>query len=865
MIFDRQQQRLLLEGKEYAPKDIFRLVAEGAGNCPPALWDLYLFLNEWFDASPVITVHTSGSTGVPKELVVRKDRMMQSARLTCEFLNLQAGDTALLCMNLRYIGAMMMVVRSLVAGLNLVVRPASGHPLSDVEVPLKFAAMVPLQVYNTLRVPAERKRLEHTDILIIGGGAVDDSLEAELKTIPIAAYSTYGMTETLSHIALRRLNGEAASKCYYPFPSVKLSLSAENTLIVKAPLICDDVLQTNDIACLCSDGGFTIAGRKDNVINSGGIKIQAEEMENRLQPFIPVPFAVTAVPDPRLGQALTLLIAGKPDIKELENKLQAVLETYYRPKHIFITELIPQTENGKIDRTGCRILAQQMNRLHPLMFAGTGSDVGKSIISAAFCRIFKQDGYRPAPFKAQNMALNSYATPEGLEIGRAQAVQAEAAGVPCHTDMNPLLLKPQSDCTSQVVLNGRPIGNRSAYGYFHKEGREELRREVCAAYDRLSKKYNPVVLEGAGSISEINLREVDLVNLPMAMYAGADVILVADIDRGGVFASVYGSVMLLTPEERKHVKGILINKFRGDIRLFESGVKMLEELCGIPVVGVVPYYKDIYIEEEDSLALATKSLQAEQGKVNIAVVLLRHLSNFTDFNVLERDPRVHLFYTNNTEELAKADIIILPGSKSTLADLYELRRNGVAQAVIRAHREGAAVLGICGGYQLMGQEVFDPDHVEGDIERLPGLGLLPVSTRMTGEKVTRQVKFQLFENGGRATEDGTLKLSMSGYEIHMGSTVPIEGTSASPLNMLEDGLCDGYIVDSTCMGTYIHGILDNPEFIDFLLKPFAGKLSETAEAFNYQQFKEEQYDKLAEHVRQHVDMPLIYKILTDNI
>lgn len=865
MIFDRQQQRLLLEGKEYAPEDISRLVAEGAGNCPPALWDLYLFLNEWFDASPVITVHTSGSTGVPKGLVVRKDRMMQSARLTCEFLNLQAGDTALLCMNLRYIGAMMMVVRSLVAGLNLVVRPASGHPLSDVEVPLKFAAMVPLQVYNTLRVPAERKRLEHTDILIIGGGAVDDSLEAELKTIPIAAYSTYGMTETLSHIALRRLNGEAASKCYYPFPSVELSLSAENTLIVKAPLICDDVLQTNDIACLCSDGGFTIAGRKDNVINSGGIKIQAEEMENRLQPFIPVPFAVTAVPDPRLGQALTLLIAGKPDIKELENKLQAVLETYYRPKHIFITELIPQTENGKIDRTGCRILAQQMNRLHPLMFAGTGSDVGKSIISAAFCRIFKQDGYRPAPFKAKNMALNSYATPEGLEIGRAQAVQAEAAGVPCHTDMNPLLLKPQSDCTSQVVLNGRPIGNRSAYGYFHKEGREELRREVCAAYDRLSKKYNPVVLEGAGSISEINLREVDLVNLPMAMYAGADVILVADIDRGGVFASVYGSVMLLTPEERKHVKGILINKFRGDIRLFESGVKMLEELCGIPVVGVVPYYKDIYIEEEDSLALATKSLQAEQGKVNIAVVLLRHLSNFTDFNVLERDPRVHLFYTNNTEELAKADIIILPGSKSTLADLYELRRNGVAQAVVRAHREGAAVLGICGGYQLMGQEVFDPDHVEGDIERLPGLGLLPVSTRMTGEKVTRQVKFQLFENGGRATEDGTLKLSMSGYEIHMGSTVPIEGTSASPLNMLEDGLCDGYIVDSTCMGTYIHGILDNPEFIDFLLKPFAGKLSETAEAFNYQQFKEEQYDKLAEHVRQHVDMPLIYKILTDNI
>lgn len=876
MIFDRQRQRLLLQGMEYTAGDISRLVAEGAENCPPALWDLYIFLEKWFDASPVITVHTSGSTGTPKELVVRKDRMMQSARLTCEFLNLQAGDTALLCMNLRYIGAMMVVVRSLVAGLNLIVRPASGHPLSDIEEPLRFAAMVPLQVYNTLRVPEEKERLEQTDILIIGGGAVDDTLEAEISALPTAVYSTYGMTETLSHIALRRLNGETASKHYYPFPSVELSLSAESTLVIKAPLICGEVLQTNDIACLYPDGSFTIAGRKDNVINSGGIKIQAEEMEERLRPFIPVPFVVTSVPDPRLGQALTLLIAGQVDVRELESKLQTVLDAYHRPRHIFMTESIPQTENGKTDRAGCRILARQMKKLHPLMFAGTGSDVGKSIIAAAFCRIFRQDGYRPAPFKAQNMALNSYATPEGLEIGRAQAVQAEAAGVPCHTDMNPLLLKPQSDRTSQVVLNGKPIGSRGAYDYFRKEGREELRREVCAAYDRLAQKYNPIVLEGAGSISEINLREVDLVNLPMAMYAGADVILVADIDRGGVFASVYGSVMLLTPEERKHVKGILINKFRGDIRLFESGVKMLEELCGIPVVGVVPYYKDIYIEEEDSLALATKSLQAEQGKVNIAVVLLRHLSNFTDFNVLERDPRVHLFYTNNTDELAKADIIILPGSKSTLADLYELRRNGVAQAVIRAHREGTAVLGICGGYQLMGQEVLDPDHVEGEIERLPGLGLLPVSTRMTGEKVTRQVNFQLLESCRAAVPQGNSSPSifnnqpsvphfqLKGYEIHMGSTVPVEGASASPLNRLESGQCDGYIVDRTCMGTYIHGILDNPEFIDFLLEPFAGKLSEAAETFNYRQFKEEQYDKLADHVRQHVNLPLIYKILTDN-
>ena len=494
-----------------------------------------------------------------------------------------------------------------------------------------------------------------------------------------------------------------------------------------------------------------------------------------------------------------------------------------------------------------------MNKnLHPLMLAGTGSDVGKSIIAAAFCRIFLQDGYHPAPFKAQNMALNSYATPEGLEIGRAQAVQAEAAGVPCHTDMNPLLLKPSSDHTSQVVLNGRPIGNRNAYEYFRREGREELRKEVHAAFDRLAARYNPVVMEGAGSISEINLRDSDLVNLPMAMHAGADVILVADIDRVGVFASVYGSVMLLRPEERKHIKGILINKFRGDIRLFESGVKMLEDLCGVPVVGVVPYYKDIYIEEEDSVMLQTKNIRAGQGKVNVAVVLLCHLSNFTDFNVLERDPRVHLFYTNNTDELMKADIILLPGSKSTLSDLYELRRNGVAQAIVRAHREGATVMGICGGYQLMGREVCDPDHVEGEIERLPGLGLLPVSTRMQGEKVTRQVRFRFLEDSAVC----------EGYEIHMGTTTPLADVPVSPLNHLADGREDGYFVDRTCMGTYVHGILDNPSVIDYLLEPFADKLKETA--FDYKAFKEEQYDKLAAHVRKHVDLPLIYQILTDN-
>ncbi len=488
-------------------------------------------------------------------------------------------------------------------------------------------------------------------------------------------------------------------------------------------------------------------------------------------------------------------------------------------------------------------------RLHPVMFAGTGSDVGKSVVAAAFCRIFKQDGYTPAPFKAQNMALNSYATPEGFEIGRAQAVQAEAAGIPCHTDMNPLLLKPQSDHTSQVILHGKPIGNKNAYDYWRRGTSDiDYCREVCTAFDRLASRYNPIVMEGAGSISEINLRGTDLVNLPMARHAHADVILVGDIDRGGVFASVYGSIALQTPEDRRLIKGIIINKFRGDMRLFDEGRKMLEDICGVPVLGVIPYYKDIYIEEEDSVALAQKSMQAERGKVNVAVIMLRHLSNYTDFDALERDPRVHLFYTNNTEDIKKADIIILPGTKSTLHDLYELRRNGCAQAIVRAHREGAAVLGICGGYQIMGMEVLDPEHVEGEIERLPGLGLLPTTTTMNGDKHTRQVSCQYGQ----------------GYEIHQGETHPMGDAKPSPLLHLNDGRDDGYIVDGKCMGTYVHGILANTPFVDFLLEPFKDKISEGNTPFDYAAFKEEQYDRLAAHVRQYVDMEQIYNILTDH-
>lgn len=486
------------------------------------------------------------------------------------------------------------------------------------------------------------------------------------------------------------------------------------------------------------------------------------------------------------------------------------------------------------------------NQLQPIMFAGTGSDVGKSVIAAAFCRIFKQDGFSPAPFKAQNMALNSYATPEGLEIGRAQAVQAEAAGIPCHTDMNPLLLKPSADTICQVVLNGKSIGNKHAIDYFTSNNKQKLREEVCAAFDRLNARYNPIVLEGAGSISEINLREVDLVNMSMAQHAQASVILVADIDRGGVFASVYGSIMLLNEAERKLVKGILINKFRGDLRLFQTGTKMLEELCGIPVVGVVPYFKDIYIEEEDSVMLYTKNRFAQSGKVNIVVVLLQHMSNFTDFNALEHDERIHLYYSNQPSEIANADIIIIPGTKNTLQDLQILRRAGIAQTILQAHQSGKTVLGICGGYQMLGRELHDPTHIESDLTQIPGLGILPLSTTLEGEKITRQVEF-CFAN------DTTV---CKGYEIHNGRTDFL--SDIQTLNKLADNTEDGCI-SANCIGTYIHGILDNKSFVDYLLKPYQNEKQQ--QTFDYFSFKEEQFNKLADHVRKHVDMELIYQLI----
>lgn len=482
-----------------------------------------------------------------------------------------------------------------------------------------------------------------------------------------------------------------------------------------------------------------------------------------------------------------------------------------------------------------------MNHLKAIMFVGTGSDVGKSIINTAFCRIFLQDGYHPAPFKAQNMSLNSYATKAQLEIGRAQAVQAEACGIDCTTDMNPVLLKPTNHTTSQVVLNGKPVGNESASEYFIKRDRDHLFTEVAAAYDRLEKTYNPIVIEGAGSISEVNLWSKDIVNMRMALYANAATYLIADIDKGGVFASVYGSIQLLPEAERKAIKGIIINKFRGDINLFTQGRKILEELTGIPVVAIIPYFNHIFIEQEDALTRSTK--QTDSNDVKIAVVLLKHISNFTDFNMLERVDGVQLFYTRNPDEIAQADVVILPGSKNTLSDLNWLRSGGMARAILAHHRAGKPLYGICGGFQMMGEMVLDPLGVEGDIPALPGLGIFPVTTTLAAGKQTRQCDFTFLHCGA----------SGKGYEIHAGET-----PTDRPLTLLGNGEKEGYYLNNSCWGSYLHGIFDNPSVIDSILQ----EVNSSARALSdYQTTKEQNYNLLADLVRQHTNLDYIYKTL----
>ncbi len=488
-----------------------------------------------------------------------------------------------------------------------------------------------------------------------------------------------------------------------------------------------------------------------------------------------------------------------------------------------------------------------MKKLKPIMFVGTGSDVGKSIINTALCRIFLQDGYQPAPFKAQNMSLNSYATPDGLEIGRAQAVQAEACGLECEVEMNPVLLKPTGDKNSQVVLHGKPIGNQSAKEYFLNDNKSNLFNEALEAFKRLEKKYNPIVLEGAGSISELNLRTRDIVNMPMAKAVDACTYLIADIDRGGVFASVYGSIKLLPEDERKLIKGVLINKFRGDIDLFTEGRKILEDITGVPVVGVIPYFKGITIEEEDSVSLLKMNKTASAGKVNVAVVPLRHMSNFTDFNRFAEIEDVNLYFTDSVQELNKADILIIPGSKNTISDMNYLEETGLAKYLKEWHMEGKCIYGICGGYQIMGEEIFDPMHIESKADSVKGLGILPVVTVMSNEKNSTQCTFRFLNQEEAICE---------GYEIHMGETSFL--SQQNPVAYLKNGVKDGFYKSEKAWGTYIHGIFDNAVVLKSVLEPFLNKKLDIG---NYKEFKNKEYDKLANFVRENLNMDQIYKDL----
>ncbi|WP_298310447.1 cobyric acid synthase [uncultured Aquimarina sp.] len=481
-----------------------------------------------------------------------------------------------------------------------------------------------------------------------------------------------------------------------------------------------------------------------------------------------------------------------------------------------------------------------MQKIQPIMLVGTGSDVGKSWITTGICRWLKKKGYNPAPFKAQNMSLNSFSTPDNLEIGRAQAVQAEACGIPPTVEMNPILLKPSSVNKSQIVLHGKPIGDQTAKEYFLGDNKKQLFEEAKKSFKQLASKHNPIVMEGAGSISELNLKHRDIVNMRMAAAANACVYLVADIDKGGVFGSVYGTIELLEDWERELIKGIIINKFRGDASLFIDGKKKLEELTGIPVLGVLPYTKDIIIEEEDSVALNRRNTTASDDKLNIAVVKLHYMSNYTDFQVLEQEPLINLYFTRDIEELNKADVIIIPGTKNTIEDLVALKKDGL-DTVIKKQYKHIPILGICGGYQMLGKVVKDPFSIESMINSEEGLRLFDIETTLSKTKQTVQRNFQ-FKDFVRPCE---------GYEIHMGETIV---PKTRGLNLV-DGEEEGYSDGNKSWGTYFHGIFDNQEIVTELLR----LKYPDATAKDYKAFKAVQFDKLADWIDENLEMSTILK------
>ncbi|MGN0639000.1 MAG: cobyric acid synthase [Huintestinicola sp.] len=489
-----------------------------------------------------------------------------------------------------------------------------------------------------------------------------------------------------------------------------------------------------------------------------------------------------------------------------------------------------------------------------LMIQGTTSNAGKSFFSAALCRIFYEDGYSCVPFKSQNMALNSYITSEGLEMGRAQAMQAEAACVEPSALMNPILLKPTSDIGSQVIVNGRVRGNMRATEYFRNK--KMFIPEIMSAFNELDKKYDIIVIEGAGSPVELNLKADDIVNMGMARLANSPVLLVGDIDRGGVFAQLLGTLMLLEEDERQMVKGLVVNKFRGDKTLFDDGCSILEERGGVPVAGVIPYI-DCDIDDEDSLSDKLESRR--QGVVSIVVIRLPRISNFTDFDVFSQYDGVSVTYASKPSEIYGADMIIIPGTKSTISDMKWLRESGIEAAVLRMAEKGVPIFGICGGYQMLGEMISDPENTEGGGE-IRGMGLLPCVTVFRSEKTRTQITGRMEAlTGPLAALSGK---GFSGYEIHMGETM-VKGNA---LSRFENGISDGCNVKNI-YGSYVHGIFDSSEVSFETVKCLfdAKGMTFGAKAMSRNEYKERQYRLLADRVRENIDMELIYKILRNGI
>lgn len=490
-----------------------------------------------------------------------------------------------------------------------------------------------------------------------------------------------------------------------------------------------------------------------------------------------------------------------------------------------------------------------------LALLGTGSDVGKSVTAGALCRIFSDMGIKTAPFKAQNMSNNSFVTAGGGEMGRAQVVQAECARIEPHVDMNPLLLKPAGDSRSQMILDGKVVGNVTSEEF--RSDRSSLFKKVMKSLDRLRADYDLVVIEGAGSCAEVNLRDYDIANFRTAIYCNAPTLLIADIDRGGVFAQVIGTLALLEPRERKLVKGIIINRFRGDATLFDDGLKFLENKTGLPILGLVPFFDGIEIDMEDSLALDTAvdpPAVLHEGKINIAVIRLPHISNFTDFQPLAREADVNLSYLFRIRSLDGLDQLILPGTKNVRSDLAWLEKSGWQKEIAKFVKNGGRLCGICGGYQMLGAYVQDPLGVEDSPGKSMGLRLLNVKTVLESSKKLTRVKAKMIENS----------VPVSGYEIHVGKTRP--GSSALPMFKISavngEEYADGArSANGKIWGTYIHGVFDTPQFRKYFLnvaKPeFDGRPSSTAEADS---FKQSQYDLLAEHFRKHLDMAKIARI-----